>query len=390
MRIGIDGTGIWGLKEGAPGGVINYTINIINNLLKIDTHNKYYIYCRNEVPDQIKTFSSNVTFRSIFSNNRKLLQLITLPIVAIPHRLDLIFFPFNSSSLFSPCKSVVTIHDLHPYIIPKRFSIQHSTEVHGSSLRSTVNKIYWEKMLKIASKRADRIIAVSKSTKKDIKEIFHIPGEKIDVVYEGVDKRKFNFNNEKKDLNNFRKKYDLPGRYILCIGAHGYKNIEGSIKAFNIVKKKCGFPLHLVITGNKRMISAEVYNLVKELDLKENVKYTGWFPENDLKFLYRCADILLFPSFYEGFGLPVLEAFACGTAVVTSKMGSLPEVAGDAALIVDPHNIEEIGSSIRVLLENDHLRKKMRKKGLERIDKFSWEKAAKKTLEVFEKTCLKE
>jgi len=387
MRIGIDATGIWGIKEGAPGGVINYTIHIINNLLEVDSYNKYFIYCRNEVPDQIRVLSPKVTFRTIKSENRKLLQLITLPVVALTDRLDLIFFPFNSSSIFFYCKSVVTIHDLHPYVIPKRFAIQHSSQVHGSSLSSLVNKLYWKKMLKVASKRADRIIAVSNSTKKDIEEIFHIPDEKIDVVYEGVDRRNFNLNDDSGDLACFRKKYNLPSPYILCVGTHGYKNIEGALKAFNIAKKKYKFPLNLVITGSKRTISSEVYKLVKELYLEQDVIFTGWFPDKDLKFLYRCAKMLLFPSFYEGFGLPVLEAFSSGTPVVTSKMGSLPEVAGDAALLVDPNNIEEIATSILDILTDDDLREMLQQKGLKRVKKFSWKHTAEMTLEAFYRTC---
>lgn len=381
MRIGIDATGIWGIR----GGLVNYTLHIVNNLIKIDNENTYYVYCRDEIPNHLSTRSASVTFRVFKSRNRKLTQQIQLPIAALFDRLDLIFFPFNSASILCPCKSVVTIHDLQPYVIPERYAKIHRSEIHGSSLGSMINKVYWKKILKIACKRADRIIAVSYATKRDIENFFHIPGEKIEVVYEGVDKEYFNIDSDGKDLASFREEYNLPERYILCVGTNAYKNTEGAIKSFSIIKKKCQDSVKLVIAG-KNYLGAEIFQLVKDLKLENEIIFTGYFPNDDLKYLYQCAEVFLFPSYYEGFGLPVLEAFACGTPVVTSTTeGALPEVAGEAAMLVDPNDPQEIASSVLALLTDRDLRDKKRQQGLKQVEEFSWEEAARKTLDIFEK-----
>ena len=384
MKIGIDATGVWGIKDGLLNGIMVYTIQVVNNLLKIDNKNEYFLYCRDEIPIQFNVRPSSATFRVISSKNRKILQQFKLPMAALHDRVDLMFFPYHSASLFCPCKSVVTIHDLHPYVVPKRFAKIHGSQVHGNKLISIINKTYWKKMLELASKRVDRIIAVSHSTKKDIANIFHIPIGKIHAVYEGVDKEHFQVDAEK-DLVYFREKHSLPEKYILCVGTHAYKNIEGAINSFGIIKKKYQASIKLVIAGNKDYFGREIFQLVKDLDVEDHIIFTGFFPAEDLKYLYQCAEVFLFPSFYEGFGLPVLEAFACGTPVVTSNKGSLPEVGGEAALLVNPNDPEEIASAVLKLLDDRSFRDDKRQQGFNQVEKFSWEEAATETLEVFEK-----
>lgn len=384
MRIGIDATGVW--RDGEKlGGVVNYTVEITRSLVNVDTENEYIIYCRNDVSDELADLSPRASLQVLRSRSRKLLQQTRLPLAALSDRLDLMFFPLNSASLISPCKSVVTIHDLHPYVIPERFAVVHGSQVHGSFLRSAASRWYWRRMLEMASRRISRIVAVSDVTKKDIETIFRIPGEKIDVVHEGVDKERFGFHGHDKGSASFREEHDLPERYILCMGTHAYKNLEGSIRSFHHVRKCAQQTLSLVICGRTGNIGHEIYELVRELDLERSVIFTGFFPEEHLSNLYRNAELLLFPSFYEGFGLPVLEAYACGTPVVASTAGALPEVAGDAALLTDPENPSEIASAVLKLLTDSELREKKRRLGYKRVEQFSWEKSARKTIEVFEK-----
>lgn len=385
MKIGIDGTGIFGLNERAPGGVINYTLCIIDSLLKIDKDNQYLIYCRNNIPDQLAEYSSKVSFRILRSNNRKIVQMFHLPLAAKKDGIDLMFFPFNSTSLFCPFKSVVTIHDMHPFVVPRAFETVHSSGVHGGNFRSRINQFYWEWMLKMAS-RKERIIVPSMATKNDIIRIFGTAEEKIEVTYEGVDLARFNTSEGSYNEITFREKHGLPENYLLCVGAHGYKNIPGAIRAFSIAKKDYAHTLNLVIAGNKRHIGQEIYQLVKELEIEENVIFPGFFPDEDLKYLYRFAKLLLFPSHYEGFGLPVLESLACGTPVVTSTTGSLPEVGGKAVLLADPNNFEDIASAILTLLTDEKLRNEKIAEGIQHVKKFSWESAAEKTLAVFKDT----
>jgi glycosyltransferase involved in cell wall biosynthesis len=386
MRIGIDATGVWGIKDGLLNGMMIYTIQIIKNLIKIDNENKYIIYCRDEVPQQLNALHSSVSFRILKSKNRKILQQIRIPVAALLDRLDLVFFPYHSAALVCPCTSIVTIHDLFPYIVPEQFAKTHSSEFHGSIVTSVINKAYWKSMLKAACKRVDRIIAVSQATKRDIVNIFHIRNEKIDVVYEGVDREYFCVDKSVDKLALFQEKYGLPEKYILCVGTHAYKNIEGIVKAFSIVRKKYQNSITLLIAGNKTYVQKEIFQLVTDLNLESGIIFTGFFPAEDLKYLYQCAEVFLFPSFYEGFGLPVLEAFACGTPVVTSNTGSLPEVGGEAALLVDPNDHEEIASAVLKILSDKTFRAKKRQQGFNQVEKFSWENAARMTLKVFNKT----
>jgi glycosyltransferase involved in cell wall biosynthesis len=237
-------------------------------------------------------------------------------------------------------------------------------------------------MLVAACKRMDHIIAVSKSTKRDIVDIFKIPANSVSVVHEGVDTSCFNTDRDGRDLSDFRKTYNLPERYILCVGTHAYKNIEGAIRAFQTIHGRDN-DIHLVVAGKKGYLGRHVPELVNTLHLGANILFTDFFPDKDLKYLYQGAEVFLFPSFYEGFGLPVLEAFACGIPVVTSNKGSLPEVAGDAALLVDPADPQDIANGVLRFLNDRGFRDAQIQKGFEQLKRFSWKKAASRTLDVF-------
>ena len=278
MRIGIDGTGIWGLETGAPSGLINYTLNIIRNMIAVDPTNDYHIYYRNGVPEQLENLSSATSTHVLSSRDRKLLQQVALPLAARRDSLDLMFFPFNSASILFPCPVVTMIHDLHPYVVPEQFAIVHGAHAHGR-YRAILNMMYWKQILKISSKRADRVIVPSTATAKDIERIFHVPGEKISVVFEGVDRNFFNSHTDGVDLIQFRDKHQLANRYVLCVGTHGYKNLEGSVRSFGVVKQsRPEDPVKLVIAGNPQRITPEVIQLIKDLNLEDDVVVTGFFP----------------------------------------------------------------------------------------------------------------
>ena len=388
MRIGIDATGLWAANEESPSGIINYTIQITRGLLTVDHVHEYFIYCRNGISEPLAEFSSRAVLKVLRSRNRKLLQQTRLPFAAVRDGLDVMFFPFNSSALLCPCKSVVTIHDLHPFTVPERFAIVHGTHVHQTNWRSNANQWYWRTILRRSSQRASRVLAVSEVTKIDIENIFGIPADKIDVVHEGADQRIFARKEAAVDDDStFRRKYNLPPRYILCMGTHGYKNVEGSIRAFRLVKERAPEPVKLVIAGAKRYLGEDKFHLVRDLSLENDVIFTDFFPDEDLPGLYAHADLLLFPSFYEGFGLPVVEAFGCGTPVVASTAGALPETSGDAALLVDPGNLEDIAAAVLALLTDEDLRTRQRERGWRRVKEFTWEGAARKTVRVLEKAC---
>ena len=379
VRIGIDLTPAWRDKS----GIVNYTIEITRGILEQDDCNSYYLYCFEEVPPKIAAVESpRVQARVLRPWNRKLWQQTALPILALRDRLNLIFFPGNSASLLCPGRSVATVHDLHPFVALDAFKTVHSGEFYGSQLKSFVNRLYWRRMMKWAS-RKDRVIAPSQATKNDLIQILGTPADRVDVVPEGVDIERFSFDTDERDCSAFRARHGLPARYLLCVGTHGYKNLGGAIRALALVRRAGHPDICLVIAGQPGAVGQDIHRTVDKLGLNEHVIFTGFFPGEELKHLYGCAELFLFPSFYEGFGLPILEAFACGVPVVSSRSGSLPEVAGDAALLADADDTKEIASAVIKVLNDAALRERMRRLGSQRVRQFSWDRAAAETIEVF-------
>jgi glycosyltransferase involved in cell wall biosynthesis len=228
-------------------------------------------------------------------------------------------------------------------------------------------------------KNVDMIITVSKSTKKDVIKCLKFPEEKIKVIYNGVDERF----KPLKNYNDVLHKYNINPPYILYIGTlEPRKNIPALIKAFYKLKKR-GIRHKLVIVGKKGWKYKQIFRVVEDLNLRRDVVFTGYVSYNDLPKFYSAADLFVYPSLYEGFGLPPLEAMACGCPVITSNVSSLPEVVGDAGFIVDPSDIGGLSRTIKELLANDSLRENVIRKGLKRIKEFSWEKTAKESLKVY-------
>ena len=237
-------------------------------------------------------------------------------------------------------------------------------------------------MLPIAAKKAERIIAVSSSTKKDIMKLLNISSEKIRVIYLGIGSLYHPL--EKKEVEDFRRKEEIFGSFILYVGTlKKRKNVLNIIRAYKKIKEK-GIKEKLVIVGNKSGEYQNIYKAVKRSKLEKDVFFSGYVDEALLPFYYNSAFLFIYPSLYEGFGLPILEAMASGTPVITSNVSSLPEVVGDAAILVNPNNIEEMAEMMQKVLTNQKLREKMREKGLKRAKLFSWERCARETLNLYE------
>lgn len=251
------------------------------------------------------------------------------------------------------------------------------------------NKIYFlfSRFLYSGLKNAEFIISISKSTKKDLMEFYSIPEEKIKVIYLGINHNKFN---TKKDLQDTYKKYSLSPkyRYIFHISSETpRKNVDILIKAFYRLRKNYGLSkIKLLKAGNLQYQRdrRRTLNLVERLNLQKEIIFLDNVQEEYLANLYNIADLFVFPSIYEGFGLPPLEAMACGTPVITSNTSSLPEVVGDAGIMVNPYEIDGLAKAMYEVLTNNGLREDMIKKGLRRAKMFSWERTAKETLEVYQ------
>jgi glycosyltransferase involved in cell wall biosynthesis len=373
LRIGIDATGF----HGPTTGIENYIICIIQGLLQIDKVNEYIIYWRNEIPQEVTHQTKNVRFEVVTFLNRKLFQQIRIPVLSIKDRLDVLLFPGNTLSLICFCPVVLTIHDLFPLVINAHMPKYHRNRVIGK-----LNGYYWKFINRAGCKIADRLISVSESTKHDLMKICLVPEKKISVIHEGVSEI-YKRINDPKLIKDFKNKYGINYDYVLCVGTGPYKNLQGSLMSLYYLKRD-GIRIKLIITGPKTRVRNDVFKLIKKLEIEEDVIFTGFFPQEDMVFLYNLAKVLLFPSYYEGFGVPILEAFACGTPVIAANVGSLPEVAGNAAILVDPYDPEEIAFHLKRILSDQNLRNRMVEKGQIQVKRFSWNEVAKTTLKVLE------
>lgn len=346
-------------------GIGNYTENLIKNLRKFDLSLEYINY------KKIDRYNSKIYpnllkghFLETYSWYLELPFLIRKEKNIIIHNPSQIptFFKFKN-------KSVISVHDLTPLKFPKEHKFG--------------RKILYEFLLPRTLKNASRIIVASKSTKNDILKIFpKINSEKIKVIYYAANENYKVIKNEKK-IDYIGKKYNLPNRFILFVGTiEPRKNIIRLLKAFSEVYKK--IPIPFVITGKWGWKYKKIYYTYKKLNLEDKVIFTGYIDEKDLPSIYNLATIFVLPSLYEGFGLTPLEAMQCGCPVVTSNVSSLPEIVGNAAIKVSPYSVKEIEDAMYSLLTNKKLRKKYIKKGLKQAKKFSWEKCAKETLEVYQ------
>lgn len=294
-------------------------------------------------------------------------------------KVDLIHIPyfepfFITLPFFNRIKTVVTVHDLTPLIFPKNFP---------AGFRGNLK---W-KIQRNRLKKCNRIITDSFSSKKDIANIINYPEEKIDVVYLAAG-QEFKKLEKGKWEAEVRKKYSLPDKFILYVGdATWNKNLPRLIKAV----KEVDIPLIMVgkALADVNFDKSNPWNsdllAVSQLAEDKNIIELGFISTDDLIAIYNLASLFIMPSLYEGFGLPILEAMACGCPVITSKEGSLPEVAGEAAFYVDPYNQEDIAQGIKKLFYDQELRKQLSIKGLEQSKKFSWEKTAKETINAYEK-----
>jgi glycosyltransferase involved in cell wall biosynthesis len=268
---------------------------------------------------------------------------------------------------------VITSHDLAIFREPETYQFS--------------RVLYWRKLFEHAIQKASCVVAISNSTRDDLIEIMHVPPTKIRVIYCGVNSS-FRSINDGDVLERVRMKYGLPKDFLLFVGLFSpRKNIAGILKSFAILKNKFKIPHHLVIVGEKGWRYKSDLELVNKLGLGKSVLFPGFIKEDDLTAVYNIADVFVFPSLYEGFGLPVLEAMACGTPVVTSNISSLPEVVGSAGILVNPHDHEEIASAIYRLLTDKKLSSRFTKEGLERSSHFTWEKAAAEMLAIFREFC---
>ncbi len=351
------------------GGVVVYTKNIIENLLNIDKENEY-VFLYND-PSLLGTYSKyrNVKEVVIKIKNKLFWDQIGVPRVVRSEKIDIIFNTKLSIPLFAPAKKIFTLHGLEQFALPFVFR--------------WYDHIYFRIMTPLYCRRANAIIVMTNTGKKDLMKYLNVSSNKIKVIYESYNKQ-FEVMKDEKNLFAVKQKYNLPENYIFFIGGiTPLKNFSNIIRAFKIIKDK--IPIKLVVVGFKRWKYSSDLELIKKLKLQNDVINLGFVPDEDLPYLYGAAQCLLFPSLYEGFGIPILEAHASRCPVICSKTGCTPEVSGRAALQVNPYDHKEIAMAVDDILNNINLRKKLITSGLDNIKRFSWSKTARQTLELFEK-----
>jgi len=370
MRVGLDGTPVWG----SPVGQYTYMANLIKNIVLLGSNHDFTIYCRKVVPDEFRCILDRVTFKICKFKNRKMCEQISLPCFAYRDHVDLIHTCWIHPLIYRG-KSVVTIHGLewrtHPDV----------------PIHSRISTLYYKTTIENTSRKATRLIAISKFIKQAFIDELHVPEEKIDVVYHGVNLSIYNRITDEEQLKKVKNKYNLPDRFILFVGAMvANKNLVRLIKAFQAIRNEPdNKDVGLVIAGIQTWNSKPIIELAKKLEIERHVTFAGFVPIEDMASLYTLSTLYAFPSIVEGFGLPILEAFACETAVITSNATAMPEVAGDAAILIDPYNVDDIADAMVKVLSDESLQKVMIKKGLERAKNFTWKKTAEKTLEVYKK-----
>ena len=416
-------------------GTENYSYQLLKTLAKIDRKNEYIVYVRpnsvipaklvpypdtgagihtnkkwiplstdtsDQVWDERRDWPLNFHFKTI--TLPRLWTQVGLALQTFKDNLDVLFVPAHTLPIVRKLglKTVITVHDLGSEYLPKTHQLK--------------QRLYLSLMQKYQLKTATKIIAVSKATKQDLINRVGIQASKIGVIYEGFDKERFKI----KDLrinnrldSNILIQYGLEkNSYFLFVGTvQPRKNLERVIRAFfsfaplrgaerrSNLKKRLPRPLgarndeiQLVIAGSKGWLSDNIYKLPKTLGIENRVKFLGYVPDKDLPALYSEAIALVFPSLFEGFGLPILEAQACACPVITSNISSMPEVAGKGAILVDPYDIDDIAKGMervkdqgeRGKLKSVSSEASLIKTGFENIKRFSWEKCAKETMTILE------
>lgn len=362
-------------------GVGNYTHHLVEALARVDRENEYTIFCgaslRQSIPglaNQIWTDSPNFYHRLI----RFPYILFKIYVKAFPRGCNFLlrdaniyhetnYVPFTSQN---GCKKISTIFDMSYKLYP---------EFHPKK------RVFFMSFNEKKMRNVDHILTISENAKSEIVDILNIPEERVTVTYPACGSS-YCLIEDKQHIRSWLEGLGIRKEFVLYVGTlEPRKNIETILFAVHLLKERKSADILLVLVGARGWLYRGILNLIEELGLRENVKVLGYIPEEDLPVLYNGAELFVFPSFYEGFGLPPLEAMACGCPVITSSSPSLSEVVGDAGIMVSPYDVEALAFEIERVLHDSELRTHLREKGIARAKQFSWGKCARETLAVYEK-----
>lgn len=367
MRIGIDVTALPTQLFGAG----NYIVNLTRTLIRLDASNHYFVFSK---PQQLALFGGRGYAQVVPVTLPTRLHRIAWEQTGFPwlihkYQLDVVHSPHYTMPIIAPCAKVVTFHDMTFFLHP---------QVH-----LLYKEIFFRSMIPISARRADALIAISQNTRTDILRLLPINPAKLFTIPYGI--APIFCPQTQETQGAILRKYDLPRDFILYVGnLEPRKNLPALLRAFATLVRR-GLPPSLVLVGSRGWMDEEIFATLRELNLGHRVYLPGYIPQSELPALYSAAKVFVYASRYEGFGLPVLEAMACGAPVITSNVASMPEIAGDAGILINPDREDELTDAIARVLTDADLAARLARAGVERARSFSWERAAKETLAVYDR-----
>jgi glycosyltransferase involved in cell wall biosynthesis len=366
MRIGIHA--LWSDRD-PLGGLATYLATLIENLGRVDAENDYTVYYTHSSAIRSSDYlPSRFQKRILWPASRWFGLPVGLPLELMRRPVDLLNVLAVAPPI-CPVPFVQTLHDVD-YLLNPGF--------YPSSIRFRLSVL-----VPYTARRAVRITTTSEFSKKCIVDYYGIPEEKVTVTYHGVSPI-FRKIDDPEGVARFRAKHKLPERYLLYVGKiQARKNISRLLEAFHILKRERGLPHKLVIVGKRTFASAEIMQTLEKLDLQDDVVFTGEQTADELLYFYNLADLFVFPSLSEGFGIPPLEAMACGTPVVASSATSIPEVVGDAGVLVDPFDVRKLAAAIFDVATVESLREDLVARGFKRVGLFSNRRLAEQVVKVY-------
>jgi glycosyltransferase involved in cell wall biosynthesis len=367
LRIGINALY---LLPGKVGGTETYIRNLVDGLSRFDPDNTYFIFVNKESVGVFRDLPPRITIvhcplRASNRPARILWEQFILPFQVLRRKIDVLLSAGMTAPFFCPAASMLVIYDLQHINQPQNYS--------------PFALYFFKTIIYVSAKTADGIMAISKHVKNDIVTHYNIRPDVISVTYLGVNHEAF-FPERSGDADYARTRYNLPEKYILYAAALlPHKNHQRLLQAFKDIKGKIP-GRKLVLTGAWEKGHDTVVGIIADLGLQDDVLMLGWIPFEDIPLIYRGAELFVYPTLHEGFGLPVLEAMASGVPVVCSRVEPLIEIAGDAAFFVDPYDQSDIARGIAAICGDKALRTQLVERGLLRAGEFTWDKTAKATL----------
>lgn len=353
-------------------GVSHYIEQLLLHLGAIDTSNRYTIYTTRGIDAAALGLPPNFTiqpsrFPTINPRVRIPWEQLYAPLLLKTNGADLFHGVLNVAPYHSPVPTIITIHDLAFIRFPQTFRAH--------------NRTYLDLATRTSARRARCILTVSEHTRREVVDILGVPAERVIVTYDAA--RAHFQPPDPHHLAQFRQRKGLPDQFVLYVGTlEPRKNLTTLLEAYSHIVRESNVPL--IVGGGKGWLYESVFKRLEALGLRDHVQFVGYLEEEELPLWYAAATVFVFPSIYEGFGMPPLEAMACGTPVVTSNSSSLPEVVGDAGLMVPPTDAQALATAILRVLQNDDLRESLHRRGLQRARSFSWQKTAEITRKAYE------